>query len=406
VLLIATACGPGRIVRRGAVNEDALAAVRRELPAIRGLEFTAAVPAFALGPEEVRSTLARELDEGYAPGDLDRLQAVYRRLGLLPPDTDLRAAVQRLYEEEGAGFYDPRTKRLVLATRALRAGGWWMTLLASLTGRDLLGEFLVAHELMHALQDQHYGLPTRPDPLLRAHGDRRLARQALLEGDATLVGFAYVQRGTPDRDTVAWIQRKLDTVPEELADRYPDVPELVRTAVAFQYDDGTAFAGWALAEGGWAAVNEVHADPPESTEQVLHPARYYTTRERPLAIEVPATAGLEASGWTPVLEDTLGELQIRVLASHGLAPTRASQVAEGWAGDRLRALARGDALYLVWMTAWDSPDEAVEFATAVPDIVRNARVERRQTRVLVVLPPDGTNAEPVVRAWRREEPAR
>jgi hypothetical protein len=391
-LVVAGACGPGRLVRRGVVNDDALVVVRDTLPAIRGLEFTRPVPAVALGPDEVRATLAREIEESYAPGELDRLQAVYARLGLLPAGTDLRTAVQHLYAEEGAGFYDPRTKRLILATRALRAGGWLVAVLASLTGRDLVGEFLVAHELTHALQDQHYGLPTEPEPLLHAHGDRRLARQALLEGDATLAGFAYVQRGTPDRETIGWIQRKLHGVPAELAERYPDVPELVRTSLAFQYDAGTSFAGWALAAGGWAAVDRAHRDPPDSTEQILHPARYFATRERPVEVDLGGTDALRASGWKPVLEDTIGELQMRVLAARTLAPERAGRVADGWAGDRLRALGRGDDLYLVWMTVWDSPAEAEEFTAATADILPHAHVERRDARVLALVPPDGTPA--------------
>jgi hypothetical protein len=389
-LVLASACGAGRMVRRGAVNEDALGVVRTELPPIRGLDFTGPVPAEALGPDEVRARLEREIDEGYAPGELERIQTVYARLGLLPAGTDLRAAVQTLYAEEGAGFYDPRTKRLILATKALRAGGWFVGALTALTGRDLIGEFLVAHELTHALQDQHFGLPTKPEPLLGGHGDARLARQALLEGDATLAGFAYVQRGTPDRDTIGWIQRKLHGVPAELDERYPEVPALVRTSLAFQYDAGTSFAGWALAAGGWAAVDRAERDPPESTEQILHPARYFATRERPVQIDLRGTDALTAAGWVVVLEDTVGELQIRVLAARTLPAERAKAVADGWGGDRLHALARGDELYLVWMTAWDSPAEAEEFAVASADILPQAHVERRDARVLALIPPAGT----------------
>jgi hypothetical protein len=390
------------MVRRGAVNEDALGVVRAELAPIRGLEFTGPVPAVALGPEEVRATLAREIDEGYAPGELERIATVYGRLGLLPPDTDLRAAVQNLYAEEGAGFYDPRTKRLVLATKALRAGGWFVGLLTSLTGRDLVGEFLVAHELTHALQDQHFGLPTKPEPLLGGHGDARLARQALLEGDATLAGFAYVQRGTPDRDTIGWIQRKLHGVPAEIDERYPDVPELVRTSLAFQYDAGTSFAGWALADGGWAAVDRVERDPPDSTEQILHPARYFATRERPVEIDLRGTDALTAAGWKIVLEDTIGELQMRILAARALPAERAQSIADGWGGDRLHAFARGDDLYLVWMTAWDSPAEAEEFAAASTEILPQAQVERRAARVLALVPPDGVRAGTLAPAiWAR-----
>jgi hypothetical protein len=373
------------MVKNGRVNEDALAVVRRTLPGVRGLGFDAPVPAAVLSREEIVATVAGEIEQSYAPGDIERLEKVYARLGLLPAGTRLRPVLQRLYEQEGAGFYDPRTKRLVLARSALHMGGLGVDLVGRLTGRDLVGEFLVAHELTHALQDQHYGMRTEPEPLIDGHGDADLARHALLEGDATLAGFAYLFGRPLDRSTISTIEGQLRAVPGELATKYPDVPEVVRASVAFQYDDGTAFAGWALADGGWPAVDRVHADPPASTEQVLHPARYFATRDRPVTIALGGTEALERSGWTRILEDTLGELQIRVLAERAVPRPRALRVADGWGGDRLRAFSRGDALALVWMTAWDSPAEATEFAQAMHEIAGDARVEQRDDRVVVLL---------------------
>jgi hypothetical protein len=379
------ACGPGRIVRHGAVNEDALAVVRRTLPVIRGLEFRAPVPAAVLSRDDVVAIVASELDASYPPGDIERTEAVYARLGLLPPGARLRPLLQRLYEQEGAGFYDPRTKRLVLARTALGTAGLKVDLLGRLTGRDFVGEFLVAHELTHALQDQHYGMRTTPEPILGAHGDAELARHALLEGDATLAGFAYIAGGQLDRRTLSAVERQLHDVPDELAAKYPDVPEVVRASLAFQYDEGTTFAGWALANGGWPAVDRVHLDPPASTEQVLHPARYFTTRDPPIRVELGGTEELERAGWTRTLEDTLGELQIRVLAARVFPRERAARVAEGWGGDRLRALARGAELGLVWMTAWDSLADATEFAAAMPQMTPGAQVEQRDDHVLVLV---------------------
>lgn len=382
------ACGSGRLVRRGAINEDAMAQVRRTLPAIRRLAFTAPVPAHAMDRAEIRGLLEADLDASYEPGDLERIAAVYGRLGLLPPGTALRPALLRLYEEEGAGFYDPRTKELVLTTRAQRAAGVWVDLYASLTGHDLVGEFLVAHELTHALQDQHYGLPTEPEPLAAADGDRQLARRALLEGDATLAGFAYLLGGALDGATLARVEREVATTPARLAERFPEVPPLVRATLAFQYVEGTAFVGHALREDGWPAVDRAHGAPPESTEQVLHPARFELPRDRPVAIALGGTEALAANGWATILEDTLGELQIRILAARALPASEAARVAGGWGGDRIRALGREEALVLVWMTAWDADIEAEEFTAALPAVVPGARVERRAERVLVLLGPE------------------
>ncbi len=391
-------CAREHVVHHGAVNEDALGPIRRGLAVMRGLTFTADVPALALSREEIAATVRDEIDQAFAPGDVERMQAVYTRLGLLPAGTDLRRAFQRLYEQEGAGFYDPRTKKLLLAKSALGAGGIGVGLAGLLTGRDLVGEFLVAHELTHALQDQHYGIRSTPELILDSHGDRELAHHALLEGDATLAGFAYVAGRPLERVTIGMIERQLHVVPAELAHKYPDLPELLRASLAFQYDDGTTFVGWALANGGWPAVDAVHRDPPESTEQVLHPARYFATRDRPVPIALGGTETVEAAGWRRVLEDTLGELSIRVLAGRSLPADRAARVADGWGGDRLRAFARGDDLTIVWMTAWDSPADAAEFADAMREIQPEAAVETRRQRVLVLLGGTRPDAEAI---WER-----
>src|SRR5207244_11735452 len=236
--------------------------------------------------------------------------------------TQLRNALEQLYQQEGAGFYDPRTKRLVVAESVPGARSLGAGLLGLLTGRDPVSEFLIAHELTHALQDQHYHLPTRPEPLLDGHGDRELARHALLEGDATLAGFAYVFGQQLDRRMIGVVEQQLHGIPGELAKKYPDLPELLRASVAFQYDDGTTFVGQALAAGGWAAVDRVHLDPPESTEQVLHPQRYYDDRDRPIVVTLGGTDRLEARGFRRVLEDTIGEHRGREVAAPGLPAGR------------------------------------------------------------------------------------
>ncbi|HJQ83501.1 MAG TPA: hypothetical protein VKA21_05460 [Candidatus Binatia bacterium] len=394
--LVLAGCASHRVVRHGAVNQDAVDVVRRALPEVRQLAFTAPVPAAALSRAEMGDVMRRELEQTYAPGDLDRLQAVYVRLGLLPSGTDLPRALARLFQQEGAGFYDPRTKRLVIGSDGL-AGGIGVAALGFVTGRDLVGELVLAHELTHALQDQHWGLRTTPEPLLDGHGDRELARRALLEGDATLAGFEYVARAPLDRRAIGVIERQLRGLPAELDRKYPDVPELLRASLAFQYEAGTAFVGWALGNGGFRLVDAIHADPPESTEQVLHPARYFGHRDRPVAIALDGADRLESGGWTRVVEDTLGELQLRVLARRFFPRERADRVADGWGGDRLRALARGGDFLLLWLTAWDSPADAAEFADAAREMYPDARVEERGERVLVLVGAGEADTGPI---WR------
>ena len=397
VAALVAGCARGRLVRNGQVDRDGLAAVERSIAVIRGHPLKTPVPAVVLDAAELRTMIASEIDAGYSPGDIERIEAVYTQLGLLPPGTTLRASIERLYEAEGAAFYDPRAKRLVISAHpvetplALRMVGF-------LSGRDLAGEMIVAHELVHAMQDQYWGMPTDPDPVANAQGDCRLAHRALLEGDATLAGFGQIMGGGPTPAAVRAIEHELTKLPAELATRHPDTPPALLATLTVQYQAGAVFVGRALVDGGWPAVDKLHADPPTSTEQVLHPERYFDTRDAPVAITLAGTEPLAGAGWTPVLEDTLGEIFVRVIAEHTLGPERAATVAEGWGGDRLHALTRGHEMILVWMTTWDTPADADEWAEALPALLPDAHVARREHRVLAVIAPPTVAVAPVASA--------
>ena len=394
VAVLLAGCVRGRLVRDGQVDRDGLAAVERSIGVIRGRPLQTSVPAVVLDAAGLRAMIASDIDASYPPGDIERIEAVYIQIGLLPPGTKLRSSIEQLYEAEGAAFYDPRKKRLVISSHPMDTPVT-LKMVAFLSGRDLAGEMIVAHELTHAIQDQYWGIPTDPDPIANAQGDCRLAHRAVLEGDATLAGFGQILGGGPDAGAVRTIERELTKLPAELADKHPDVPAALLATLAVQYQAGPAFVGRALAGGGWPAVDALYDDPPASTEQILHPARYFETRDAPVAIALGGTDALARDGWTPVLEDTLGEIFLRVIAERTLPRERAAAVAEGWGGDRLRALAHGDDLVLVWMTAWDTPDDADEWAEAIPELLPDANVARRDGHVLVVITPPGVAAEPL-----------
>jgi hypothetical protein len=397
--ILAVACGPGAVVRRGAINTDVLTSVGHTLERVRGLRFTAEVPGRLLDDAEVTALLDRELAREFAPGDLDRLTAVYQRLGFLPPDTALAPAFKELMSDQLAALYDPRTKTLALTRSGLRQQPTSVRLLGFFSGRDFLGEVLVAHELTHALQDQHYGLPTTTPPLTNAQGDRIVARRALLEGDASLASVAYLRPEPLDAATVQRFVEQVAAIPEELRARHPNVPEMIRSSLAFQYNAGSGFAAAAYLRGGWPAVDAAHRDPPASSEQVLHPEKYFDVRDRPIEVAIGGTDELERRGWTRIVEDTFGELDVRVLAGRGFDPLRAGSIAGGWGGDRVRVLARGGDLVIVWLSAWDSEADAAELADALPTLLPDAAVERRGARVLMLLGSD--TAGLATRVWAR-----
>ena len=397
--ILVVACGPGAIVRHGAINTELLSSVARTLERVRGLRFTAEVPGRLLDDAEVASFLDRELSREFAPGDLEHLTAIYQRLGFLSAGVELKPAFEELYADQLAAFYDPRTKTLALTRNGLRQEPTSVRLLGFFTGRDFLGEVLVAHELTHALQDQHYGMPTTTPPLADSQSDRTIARRALLEGDASLASIAYLRPVPLDAATVQRFVEEVAAIPEELRERHPNVPDVIRASLAFQYNAGSGFVAAAYLRGGWPAVDAAHRDPPVSSEQVLHPEKYFDVRDRPIEVTLGGTDELERRGWTRIFEDTFGELDVRVLAGRVFDPLRAGAIAAGWGGDRVRALARGNELVIVWLSAWDREADAIELAEALPSIVPDATVERRGTHVLMLLGPETAGLAP--RVWAR-----
>jgi hypothetical protein len=318
-LALANACGPGPLVRHGTVNERLVGLVQRRLSAARGLQFLRPVPSRALPPAGIAAAVDDEIARDVAPADQRRTDRVYAQLGLVPTDTQLAPAMQRLFTTQLAAFYDPRTGTLAIATHAIALEGAGPRLLAGLTGRDLGGELVVAHELTHALQDQHWGLPTSAEPISATYTDRVLARRALLEGDATWASFATVG-GQLDDDTRARVLGQLDALPDQLAASVPDVPGLLRGTLCLPVP--RRHASWI---GSWhtglARVDRAQADPPISSEQVLHPERYLATARDLRPRSGARTSALTRAGFEPVAADTLGEAMSGCSCAGPIRPT-------------------------------------------------------------------------------------
>lgn len=402
-LSLLTACSYS-IVRNGEINEPAAARIERGLTALRGLQFAAAVPMEVKSPDELRRYLQDELDRQYSPKEIHGLQRVYERLGLLPKNVDLGEALLKLYTAQIAGFYDPHAGKLFLVPSGMPDAGWMVNALQFVLRRDLVNEMLLAHELTHALQDQHFGtLAVAEDP---SNDDRSLAIHAVLEGDATLAGFAYALGGLPESSLLELVQR-LDAIPTELEAMLPDTPAVLRDSLVFQYSAGARFVALAYLRAGWPGVNALLAHPPTSTEQVLWPEKFFIRPDSPTDVHV---GGLEdyrsSSTWSQIEENTLGALTVQILAAGFFDRDHAEKMALGWDGDRLVAFERGSDLHLYWMSIWDSATDASEFFETESQILERKypaairkieaervsaagddpyRLERRGDRVLLIL---------------------
>jgi hypothetical protein len=254
-------------------------------------------------------------------------------------------------EDNVAGFYDERPgKRKLYAVSEDRTF-------------SPMNQVVLAHELRHALQDQYQTLDGFLGDDVSDFDDRRLAWTSLLEGDATLVMERFVKLrlgalgapAEPEGDAAALGAPGLFDV--------PGAPPVVRDQLVEPYLAGLEFARALWKRGGPAAMKDAWKEPPESTEQVLHPEKYFAG-ERPRRVR-PSLAA--PSGSRLVSEGVLGELLLRTLVEPGGGPAT-----EGWAGDGWRLWDVRGRTALAWRSEWDTARDAAEFHAAL-----RARLARR-----------------------------
>lgn len=340
------------------------AAIERDVEQLRGLQATRPVVPRLIDEAGLRAYVARSLAET-PRSQLDASDALLRSLGLLPDGSSLGELFGQLFTTQVAGFYDPETKALNVVTKQ--------------GGLGPVEKVTFAHEFTHALQDQHF--PTfRADEfqgaasgIIRApdgQSDRSLATLALVEGDPTLVMALWAQQHLEPAELTELLTASSDPQTVKIL---AAMPAILRDTLLYPYTVGLQFVLGRQIAGGWPAVDRLYANPPASTEQVLHPEKYGV--DEPVTVTFPADlARRMGDGWTLVQQDTLGELQLRTwLQVAGSIPgavtpgTTAQVAAAGWGGDRV-ALLRGpnDAWALVLRTAWDTTADADEFAAAAP----------------------------------------
>jgi hypothetical protein len=272
--------------------------------------------------------------------------------------------------------------------------------------RDVIGEMLLAHELTHALQDQHFGLEKSLDAV-KNNDDRELALKAVAEGDAMIAGYAYVS-GRMDTVVADALADDLKDLQQVFLAQTKNAPEGLSIPLVFQYSQGTRFVAEAYRRGGWNAVNKLYANPPQSTHQVIHPTYYFDRPEKPVQISM---AGYEKvmPGWIKADQDTYGELLLRIILERNLGK-RATDVALSaqWAGDQMLILKQGRGVTVLWMIAFGDPYNASHFAVVYETILDRLlgdgtvhRIDYRGNDVLIIIGEGAnyfTSLEPVI--WK------
>ena len=311
---------PGAAPRSAKDNAEFSAAadeVLQQMSDITGLKLRSPLKKTLRSRDEIRAYVIREMDEEKNAAERYAGARSAEALGLLPKNFDFDNFMIALLTEQIAGLYDPKTHEFYIAD--------WIPLSEQ--------RMVMAHELTHALEDQHFNIETWVKAA-RPNEDAELAREAVLEGSAMAAMVDYLLQGTgksikdmPDMDPSMFLG-DLGATPT-----MAKAPPFIKDALVFPYLSGMQFSIAALKEKGWVALPELFEKPPASTQQILHPA-IYQAHKVPAEIALPAIDKLLGADWKRLEENTLGEFGWKEVLKQFLGQERAKPLAEGWAGDR------------------------------------------------------------------------
>jgi hypothetical protein len=339
VTLALGACSGDRTGYAGPYERE----VRRAIPELEsstGLRFRTPPTLELRDRDELREFLERQFNEQLTPLELAGTEQAYKRLGLLPDSLDLRAFLLDLLTEQVAGYYDPATKVLYVV-------------------RDAAPEIVsvtISHELVHALQDQHFPLDSAR--ALKGDNDRQVAMQSVIEGHAVYEQMATALGGSDFglRLPGGWEQvREMIRTEQASMPLFANAPVLIQETLLFPYLSGAEFnRQFKRARPGRAPFDPIAA----STEQILHPEKYLDAEP-----DLPTRVTLAPPrGAALVHEDNLGEFETRLFLYQHLGDVGlAAQGASGWDGDRYQLVNTARGTGIAWITVWDSSVEAAEF---------------------------------------------
>lgn len=298
----------------------------------RGLDFLEPVTVELEDEGDFQDRLLADFDED--ADDLRDTEVFLQALGLVEPDVDLVEAMRSLLGGGVVGFYDPTTQEMVVRGAALTP----------------YVRSTIAHELVHALDDQHHGLE-RPE-YDDADDEVSFGLSAVAEGNARRIENAYMASLSEDERRHAAEEELSYGAGIDLG----AVPLVLIDLISAPYSLGERFVDHVIDEGGDEALAAAFDDPPRTSEQVMDPDRYLEGED---AIDVPRP---DVPGEV-VEEGHVGQLLVLLVLADELGIDEAREAATGWGGD--------------WGVAWRDGDRSCVTATFVGDDVAETEEMRR-----------------------------
>jgi hypothetical protein len=323
--------------------------------------------------EQVEKYILEKFKDGKDTKRMQREEIVLKKFGLLDRDFQLQPFLVSLLKEQIAGYYDNKTKTMNLVD--------WVS--------PEEQKPVMAHELTHALQDQHTDLekwePEDPDTISKnvTEDNQRLeiderdtARDAVLEGQAMAVYMDYILKPAgKSLLTLPDVMRtpKDDTDTTDSSPVMARAPLLLQQSLLFPYKDGLGFEQRLLKDkGAQYAFAGVLDRPPSTSYEIMNPRAYERKATVPL-LRMPDVHGLLEADYQPYDIGVMGELDVRILTELFGGPEEAAMLTPQWKGGLYYAVqsrkartaeeqAATSSVALLYLSAWRSEAAATEFA--------------------------------------------
>ena len=386
--------------------------VVEEIDVVRGVGALREIPSevqdrTVLG-QRIRELILRE----YPVEEIEADQRAMIVAGVLQPGDNLFDMTLGMLQANIAGYYDHDTGIFFILDD---------------TPPDAQ-QMVMSHELFHAIQDQVWGIEQvrGPEDSLT---DVVLARTAVLEGDAVAVMLLHAVGPGVALDEIPMVETLLGQTSTQPAGGF-QVPDMMWQQLTYPYSAGFSFIVAVYRAGGWEAVNAAYLDPPDSTEQILHPEKYLQ-RDDPVWVEFSLDSMVQLERYE---DDILGEFSSRAwlqqILTGRVTGTSIERACAGWDGDRMRFYrdAQNDTHdVLVWAVTFDSAAEASAMRRVLPRIAEpllgveqyagvidgepfewtstptgSLRVEQRDATVLLVLEKSEGRSEESRRRYLQE----
>src|ERR1700687_824246 len=291
--------------------------VLHDMSEITGLSLVYPLKKTLRSRDEIRAYVIRQMDEDKDAGQRYADAKSAEAFGLLPKNFDLDSFMVELLTEQIAGLYDPKAHEFYIAN--------WIPL------NDQ--RMVMAHELTHALQDQHFKIETWLKAA-RPNDDAELAREAFLEGSATAAMVDYLPQG-PGKSVTEMPEFDPSTLTGDLGNTpsLQKAPPFIKDTLVFPYFSGMTFTAAALKPGGWSSLGKVFSNPPASTQQIMHP-NLYKSGHVPQRVTLPSIEMQLGKDWKKLDDNLLGEFGWLEVLKQFLDEPRAKPLAAAWEGDR------------------------------------------------------------------------